>query len=69
MFKFTGIKEEKEENTDNAIMNIVRKGGDGYLGKHFIILLRKYFIMLYQGNFICVKLIDITRKSFDCQML
>lgn len=31
MFKFTGIKKEKEENTDNAITNIVRKGGDGYL--------------------------------------
>lgn len=36
-----------QENTDNAIMNKVRKGGDGYLGKHFITLLRKYFIMLY----------------------
>lgn len=47
MFKFTGIKKEKEENTDNAIINIVRKDGDGYLGKHFIILLQKYFIMLY----------------------
>lgn len=45
MFKFTGIKEEKEENTDNAIINIVREGGYGYRGKHFIILLRKYFII------------------------
>lgn len=47
MFKFIGIKEEKEENIDSVIINIVRKGGDGYFGKYFIILLWKYFIILY----------------------
>lgn len=46
MFKFIGIKEEKEENIDNVIINIVREGGDGYFEKYFIILLWKYF-MLY----------------------
>lgn len=65
MFKFTGIKEEKEENTDNAIINIVRKGGDGKTF-HNPIAEIFYYVKLRK---LCVKLIDITRKSFDCQML
>lgn len=44
-------------------------GWDENLGKLSITLLKKYFFMLFKGNFICVELIDntCTGISFQCE--
>lgn len=49
--KWNSILDEQEENIDNVIINIVRKGGDGYFGKYFIILLWNIFYYVILRKF------------------
>lgn len=68
MFKFTGIKEEKGGKYRQCYIQHSKKGRRWVSWKTFHNPIAEIFYYVKLRK-LCVKLIDITRKSFDCQML